>query len=243
MISIASFTSLSRSKKVIPPIVYNVITSAIDLIYFPFYSNDYFASTMRDYSTNPSNTNSTTPGAITISSISSAPSGLTGRNKMTCGSNAYATVTSPITTTGTNYTGLSFSFWLYVNNNGNTGQFHFALNSSSIDTNGLLFGTYGGNVKTVINGSNILNMTPVSTSTWYHFVWNITSSSQTLYKNGTSVGSSSNSVTINATRVGRVGTSYYPDPSTGDLADFRIYNRVLTPSEITQLYNDSTLIL
>ena len=80
---------------------------------------------------------------------------------------------------------------------------------------------------------------PISANTWYHGVITYNNGTLSLYANGTKSGSdvtgtnSKNGFTLGAST--DPGPTYYP--FTGYIDDFRIYNRVLSGSEITAIYN------
>ena len=76
----------------------------------------------------------------------------------------------------------------------------------------------------------------ISVGTWYHAVIILNGTSLSLYVNGSQVGSTiTGNPSINGIMIGQVSDgSYYT--YAGYLDDYRIYNRVLTGTEIGQIY-------
>jgi hypothetical protein len=98
---------------------------------------------------------------------------------------------------------------------------------------------YNGSAEQQINGTAAI---PVGS--WQHVAVTWTGNDGTLYVNGVQVGRNT-SMTINPSMMGSttanwIGRSQYNDPYLAGLVDeFRIYNRALSASEITQLYNSA----
>jgi Concanavalin A-like lectin/glucanases superfamily len=78
----------------------------------------------------------------------------------------------------------------------------------------------------------------LSTLTWYHWVLVKTGTSWELFKNGTSVGTKTSGTTTYSVNKFAIGGSV--DPNGGGTCNFDmagLWNRALTSSEVTQLYN------
>jgi hypothetical protein len=148
-------------------------------------------------------------------------------------------------------TGLTFTFWFKSNNNDTWARiFDFGNgpgnnNIIAFINNGYLgFAVYlGGNV-----GYHPSNVIPnVNNNTWTHIAWTLTyPNGWNIYLNGTlyttfSDGSYPNSVFKNLNYIGK---SNWNDPYfNGNIADFRIYNSVLSVNDVSSIYkNDKTLL-
>ena len=137
--------------------------------------------------------------------------------------------------------------WVYITT---TGQQHFYEARGSTNTNTILI--YVGSdtvLKTYINGSNtITDSGALTQDVWHHIVLTRSGSTTTLYKNGTSVGSFSDSNNYVASPQGIIyfGSNGGTDGLgasrgsflTGRIGITRTYKgRALTAAEITQNYN------
>ena len=78
----------------------------------------------------------------------------------------------------------------------------------------------------------------IETDKWFHFTYTHKTNEQTIYLNGVQNVQETNSREFTNTpgtpQMGRERSSYHFN---GKLSDFRIYNRALTASEVTNLYN------
>ena len=113
--------------------------------------------------------------------------------------------------------------WVDVDGNGSNQRFYSSLNTSTRSNFG-------------IQGSAWSSGTPIDTN-WHYQAIVMDGSTARAYDNGVQVHTKSyTSYTLpNNLRVGaRSGTSYVWD---GHIPVFRVYDRALTPEEITQNYN------
>lgn len=152
-------------------------------------------------------------------------------------------------------TDFSISAWVYLNNATDTWSriFDFGtgtgvnmfLTPRNGATNVIRFAitTTGNTGEQIINGSAFL-----SVNTWHQVVVTLSGNTGTLYVNGSSVGTN-NSMTLNPSSLGNTNQNYISesqytaDPSLdGRIDEFRIYNRALSSSEITKLYNATVCI-
>jgi len=79
-----------------------------------------------------------------------------------------------------------------------------------------------------------------STSTWYHIVATYSATTYTYYVDGSSIGSGSiggTGLLIDTTHTLVTGFSTGIGSLPGHVDDLRVYTRVLSPSDVTQLYN------
>jgi len=135
------------------------------------------------------------------------------------------------------------SFWFYSTSpvSGYHGSFMFSTNNnpSGFVNNSISVYFQNGNMNCAFN--NIANNGSgfaVSINTWYHALITYNSGSLTLYANGSQSGS-----TISGTAVLNAGFMFGcgadaggPYPFSGYIDDFRIYNRILSGSEISAIY-------
>jgi hypothetical protein len=97
------------------------------------------------------------------------------------------------------------------------------------------FGGTDGNTRE-INSGIVLN-----TDQWYHLVGTYDGNTAKIYIDGIEEGSISTSATINMPNSWTIGSwDGGGNVHDGDLDDVRLYNRALTASEISQLYNKRT---
>ena len=158
-----------------------------------------------------------------------------------------------------NTVGVSFSFWWKANSSTQTTFsriFNFGANNSSIN-NSIYFrasspprlGFFGG------SGNNqdrtITGVTGFNNGLWKHVVWTMTystgaTSTWNIYINNVLVGTytSSEEYPNNVTYdVAAIGTRYLNDAASSDysangyISDFRVYDIVLSESNVTDLYN------
>jgi hypothetical protein len=147
----------------------------------------------------------------------------------------------------TNYLTSTYSFpstftvsmWFQSPNTSVATMVFCAANTISLVTGSISIYYTGGNLYCAY--SDIVNNATayvISTNTWYHVLLTYNSGSTTLYVNGSQSGNtitgtnSKNGFTLGG---GRDTLTQYP--FTGYIEDFRIYNRVLSGSEITAIYN------
>jgi hypothetical protein len=84
--------------------------------------------------------------------------------------------------------------------------------------------------------------TPITTGVWYHVCVTYSASSleTIMYKNGVSIGQTTMSNDIVSLIMGKIGTGGCASGDCylqGEIDDVRIYNRILTATEIKQIYN------
>jgi hypothetical protein len=116
-----------------------------------------------------------------------------------------------------------YGYMLFVNNTTATRAIHYACGNILTNTGGYL------------NNSVDLN-------SWQHFAVTHSGLTATFYKNGVSIGSSTN--ILGATNVSNmsanIGNSLLSDRAfDGKIASVRVYDRVLSAVEISQLYNST----
>lgn len=73
------------------------------------------------------------------------------------------------------------------------------------------------------------------TNTWYHIAITYNSGTLSVYVNGVSRGSCTGALAQNGFKLGDSGNTSYSQPFAGLIDDFRIYNRVLSATEIAAL--------
>ena len=145
----------------------------------------------------------------------------------------------------TNNTGISFSFWFKSNNNSTWARiFDFGNGPSSnniiayINSGNLGFSVYA-------NGPNYQPTNVISNvndNNWRHVVWTLTyPTGWNIYLNGNLVANFGAGIyPVNMLRNNQyIGQSNWPsDPHyNGSIADFRMYNTVLSVSQIENIYN------
>ncbi len=116
-----------------------------------------------------------------------------------------------------------YGYMLFVNNTTATRAIHYVC--------GNILTTTGG----YINNSVDLN-------TWQHFAVTHSGLTATFYKNGVSIGSSTNIIgaTNIANMTANIGNSLLSDRAfDGKIATVRVYDRALSAAEISQLYNST----
>jgi hypothetical protein len=137
----------------------------------------------------------------------------------------------------------SVSFWMMKTDNsegvammsgsGTSGNFIWLLQCDAFKT---IYGTTKQTQPWVwINGP------AYSTSNWEHYVAVFNNQSMELYKNGTSVGTGNNTYanTAQAALPFYIGKAISGGNIMANIDDVGIWNRVLTPTEITQLYSST----
>lgn len=144
-------------------------------------------------------------------------------------SNAYFKTTSQI-----NSSTLTVSMWVYMTTiDANYNGFIGFLSNGALNNH-----TSGGGFRYESSGGNITSGTTLVINTWYHIVLTMNGTSGELFLNGSSVGTgTASSMAVNQNYV--VGS--YGDSASnhmrGTIDEVGIWNRVLSGSEITDLYN------
>jgi hypothetical protein len=110
--------------------------------------------------------------------------------------------------------------------------------SASLTNSFTIFISSTTKVSSAISGVNSIAGPTAVVNTWYHVVAIYNAGSYTLYVDGTSYGSASGTFAQNGFMLGNQGTAA-TFPFAGYIDDLRIYNRLLTTSEITALYNQT----
>ena len=141
--------------------------------------------------------------------------------------------------------GYTVAFWF---RGGNTaGMIFKALNTS---TSGYFYVYWNGSGLTLDNGTNWLPVYGMSNNVWYHFVWSVPPSGLAyVYINGGSVNggqdllySATPNQAINLTPTGtRIFNDYNLTSGVGTngyMNNFRLYNRPVTQTEITALFQE-----
>ena len=146
--------------------------------------------------------------------------------------------------------GLSFSFWVNTYNNANYSRV-FDFGNGAPSNNILLCIYQGGILATVYNGSSSINtsftISNFNTGAWTHLVWVINANgSYSFYVNGKlnqTTAVIQYPVAIARTKC-YIGRSNWVDPYyTGQIDDFRIYQRAITGIEAFELYSFNGLSL
>ena len=127
-------------------------------------------------------------------------------------------------------TGYGQSFPQLINREGASGGYRMYTDAGS----GQLYILINNGIDSDTTGS----VTPVNENEWTHIVWTYNGSYSVIYLNGTETNNEYNSVEIVGTvgkelKIGGVSTRY----TDGIMDDIRIYNRVLSAVEISELYN------
>ncbi len=151
-------------------------------------------------------------------------------------SNSRLSINNPTYTS--NNVNFTLSFWLKANEANRMQTVFSTVNSTQqiyISQNALYY---------YANNNNITGMI-INTSNWYHYVvsYQATNRTTTTYVNGSihSISGANNPVTLSAMLLfGYNGQASATNAAifNGAIDDIKIYNRTLTQSEITQLYNE-----
>ncbi len=141
---------------------------------------------------------------------------------------------------------MSVSAWCYVT--GTTGTFQPIFESPSSDASSLLhfqLNTFG-NVAIYPDGGPAILLpiiSPYPLNVWRHLAITIKSGDIKIYENGVIISSSSATYSLLTTNYMKIGsgclTPCSPRFFKGKIDDIRIYNRSLSSSEVTALYNES----
>ena len=146
-------------------------------------------------------------------------------------------VTFPnITISNTNY--LSVDIWF---NSSNSSAYQDIIDLA--DSYGLWITTNSGSVRASFNTGGTTLSTAYSANTWYHLVFVGNGGTATLYMNGSSVGSNSqtvvNNLNFNTARIGNVDGDRASEYFAGSIGSVMIYNRALSQTEVTTNFNAS----
>ena len=101
----------------------------------------------------------------------------------------------------------------------------------------------GTGIKVDVNGSDVISGGTLAANTWYHIVFTASSTAgKNIYLNGVleAHNSNTNSTLNNYSDDNRIGSSRWGSTTNweGKLDQLRLYNGVLTPAQISQLYNE-----
>ena len=238
--SIASVTGASNSTEwtagsllsyfpTIVPVVFNYS------LFYPFSSDKVSGTTVYDTVTNYAGT--LINGATIAVDANSRISGQ-GYLKLNSAASQYMSIPSFTPATG----GISFSFWFYLNSNPEWGRM-FDFSSGGSDN--IFCATRNQYVKCGLHGTPVGNIALdifaiPSNNVWCHLVWTIASDGRWIvYLNGTSVYNVVNYYPPAGTRSSHCyfGNSNYSEYYKGGIDNFRYYNYVLSPSNVTSIYN------
>jgi len=234
---------------------YPVILSNNTITFYPgniddfrFYSRALLTSEVTSLYTN-----------IPVANTSTSP-GIIGINSLTFDGTSKTIIPIPSITLPNNFDGYTISFWGKFNSDGNTYSI-FELGNGGNNDNIMMaiqsdiciwvFNGGNGDGSYGASNSNLIN------NVWYHIVWtiNYTNRSWSIYINNILKQQWNNrfyptqNKIINTNNFGK--SSWGWQPMKGNIDDFRIYNKVLSSDEITNLYtlqnlsvlnNDSKLI-
>ena len=136
---------------------------------------------------------------------------------------------------------MSVSLWLYSNVNAPTDKIVIEFSNGY----GLNFNTFGGGKIAAqyanSNSSHILSDSTISSGRWYHIVGVFNSSSASLYINGINQagGTVSDYLTSDQNTIGSRRTGQFFN---GKIDQVRIFNKELSASEVTTLYEENSLV-
>jgi hypothetical protein len=147
------------------------------------------------------------------------------------------------TFTGLGNTNRSFSLWANATtiSAGHRRAITFPADDSATDTPVFVadFTTASGNIGFGGNPYDGYITYSFNTSTWYHVAATITGSTITVYVNGVSVGSATNSGGVSTNPIGYIGryNGNFGQYFSGAVDEVGIWSRALTAGEIWTLYN------
>lgn len=175
--------------------------------------------------------NNGTDTSITYSSTS----GLTNQYAIFDASGDKITCTSTNIPTGSS--ARSFSVWVKLT--GAMLPFHYGTGGGSF---GLMFGLYidTASISMFGYGADLTVTTTNATGTWIHLVVTYDGTTTTIYKNGSSVGTgtpSLNTTTGSSFVIGHDNGTWAGGGSSGNICELGCWNRALSGSEVTSLYN------
>jgi hypothetical protein len=138
-----------------------------------------------------------------------------------------------------------FTFSLYAKCN------DVSLNASSVlaigdGTNTSFAFTVGFQINTIriydlATATNVVHPTTPVNNTWYHFAATYDGSQLELYVDGVPSGSPTTTTLTNLNQTIRLGHAWFTSYHSGNIDQFELYNRALTPVEIDVLYNQGGL--
>ena len=143
---------------------------------------------------------------------------------------------STISTTGTNY---SISGWVRMTNV-NAQSYQVIINDNPAHDG--LWAAAGSGPNYSINmsgsGSGSLNSGTLTQNVWYFLVVSVSSGNGTFYVNNSVISTSASMGNYNLVQVGQgSGDNFF-----GDIDDLRVYNRALSASDVSQLYQYGTAV-
>jgi hypothetical protein len=152
------------------------------------------------------------------------------------GSNQYTTFNSPVNIPigNSNYT---ISVWFNANVLGNNAFVGWGNFGSGNQVTALRL--YSGGFIHYWWGNDLVVATSLSTNTWYHVVARFNGTNREIWLNNVKIGNDTPSGhnVPNANNL-RIASSNGAEYFNGKLSNVEIYNRAVTDSEITELYND-----
>ena len=233
----------------------NLIYNSYLSYYYPFNAGDTSGSTLANWVSGSRSFDATLYNGASVSVADYK----VGNSSLYLNSASSQYVQTPNYTPGSN--GLTISTWYRSNGSGNWGRIFDFGNGSASDNflmspnayNGSNYGNLGFSVFAGSIGNNFyISDINYNDNVWRHVTWTLTYASP---------GSSSSTWNIYLNGVLKATTTnYYPSPSVtrtlsyigksnwadgyynGYIDDFRIYNRVLSSSEVSSLFANSNLI-
>lgn len=215
-------------------------------VYYRFNEGDLKGTDLYNYANVPISTDATIMNGAGISSSDKKVG--SGSLFLNAKKSQYVKISNLIT--GSN--GLTFSFWFKSNGSGSYSRV-FDFGNGNGGDNILFTPNYNGSGKPGLHAyrSGKIKHLDISNpnintnnNQWYHYAWTMNNNSENseykVYQNGAEIatfyGYYPNSMSRNNLYIGRSNWKENPYFN-GFIDEFRMYNRVLTPNEITTLYN------
>ena len=176
--------------------------------------------------------------------------GIIGNGASFNGSTSFISTSSPVVNSGTTF---SFSTWIYSTNFSQQTDSTILSNQKDTGNYGFIFGNHNNSSNSwqvfYGNGSGAwqgygANDFTLTNSAWNHIVATINGNVLTVYKNATQIFQATYANNMNFSSANNLYIGRDPDPThqgvrnfTGYIDETGIWNKVLSSTEVTQLYN------
>jgi len=226
---------------------YNIIDSSGLILYYRFNSQDVNGVDLANYSTGFPQYDA----SLSVAGLVNSTDFALDNAALNIPTTGFVTINNSILSSGSvfNTNGLSFAFWVKSNNTSTNGRIFEFGNQGGALTSILMY--IENNLLNVLVKKNPTNTNlntnyNINNNIWNHICWTLTYSTASdsiynVYINGILNSNITTAVypPVTTYSICYIGKSTFSDPLfNGSIDDFRFYNRILSSTEVSTLYNN-----